>query len=142
VKRREPTISKVNSEYNKLCDSIAKLIKNRQAPAGAIAPRRIEPKNLWKLDVDDGIWQDIGLDDDEPDTNPPPWLCNDDVRSGIKAMLELDRCDEEDIRLRKERCALQVWFAEEWAILNAAIDKEGACIYDALRGYVKLTSCC
>ena len=59
---------------------------------------------------------------------PPAWLCNEKVRSGIKAMLELDRCEEEDIRLRKERCALQVWFAEEWGIVNLAIDQAGTCI--------------
>ena len=132
VKRREPTINKLNNEYNKLCENIAKLIKERKAPAGAIAPRPIPAKQLWKLDVDNAIWEDVGLDDEEPNTAPPAWLCNEKVQSGIKAMLELDRCEEEDIRLKKERCALQVWFAEEWAIVNLAIDQAGTCILERL----------
>ncbi|KAJ7632028.1 hypothetical protein B0H17DRAFT_1280950 [Mycena rosella] len=105
VKRREPTISKVNADYNKLCGEIAKLVQEGKAPRGAVAPQPIPAKGIWQLDVDDGIWQD--------------------VRSGIKAMLELDRCDEEDGRLKKERCSLQEWFAEEWAIClpDLGVDK-------------------
>lgn len=129
VKRREPTISKLNTQYNKLCGEINKLVKERKAPTGAVAPDPIPPKRLWQLDVDDGIWQDVGLEDDDDELGgqvagqPPLWLCDEQVRSGIKAMLELDRCDEEDVSLKKERCALQVWFAEEWAVVNLAIQQ-------------------
>ncbi|KAJ6553756.1 hypothetical protein DFH09DRAFT_1085514 [Mycena vulgaris] len=125
VKRREPTISKVNSDYNKLCGEISKVIKEGKAPRGAIAPVPIPAKGIWQLDVDDGIWQDVGLDEDdgEPAVELPPWLCDERVRSGIKAMLELDRCNKEDVRLKKERCALQVWFAEEWAVVKVAMER-------------------
>ncbi|KAF8059310.1 hypothetical protein FPV67DRAFT_1426412 [Lyophyllum atratum] len=44
---------------------------------------------------------------------PPLWLSDDGVRSGIKARLELDRCTEEEARLRHERRTLQFWFQEE-----------------------------
>ncbi|KAJ7462893.1 hypothetical protein FB451DRAFT_1341052 [Mycena latifolia] len=111
VKRREPTISKLNADYNKLC---------------AIPPLPIPAKGIWQLDVDDGIWQDVGLDDDDAGGNGaalPPWLADEQVWAGIKAMLELDRCGEEDARLKKERCALQEWFAEEWAIVNPALER-------------------
>ncbi|KAJ7434666.1 hypothetical protein FB451DRAFT_1344870 [Mycena latifolia] len=126
VKRREPTISKLNSDYNKLCAQISKLIKDRKAPRGAIAPLPIPAKGIWQLDVDDEIWQDVGLDNDDDDGDGaalPPWLADKKVRAGIKAMLELDRCAEEDARLKKERCALQEWFAEEWAITSLAMER-------------------
>ncbi|KAJ7194705.1 hypothetical protein GGX14DRAFT_678291 [Mycena pura] len=118
VKRREPTISKLNTQYNKVCAELSKIVKDGHAPAGSIAPRPIKPKQLWQLDVDDDIWQDIGLDDDDDvrTKEPPLWLCDERVRSGIKAVLELDRCDEEDYRLITERCSMQVWFAEEWEV--------------------------
>ncbi|KAJ7083571.1 hypothetical protein C8R44DRAFT_894457 [Mycena epipterygia] len=99
VKRREPTISKANSEYNKLC-------------------RQSSP---WRNSASAN--PDVGLDEDDgqPGRAPPLWLADEKVRVGIKAMLEVDRCDEEDLRLRRERRALQVWFAEEWATVNLAI---------------------
>ncbi|KAJ7852263.1 hypothetical protein B0H13DRAFT_1643479 [Mycena leptocephala] len=123
VKRREPTISKVATEYNKLCTQIAKLICDGKAPQGSIAPIEIPRERLWQLDVDDAIFQDVGLDDgDDDDEQPPPWLCDDKVRTRIKAMLELDRCGEEDARLRRETAALRMWFREEWRIVELAID--------------------
>ncbi|KAJ6524780.1 hypothetical protein B0H19DRAFT_1214956 [Mycena capillaripes] len=123
VKRREPTIAKLVTEYNKLCAQMAKLICDRKAPSGSMAPLPIPPKGLWQLDVDDAIFQDVGLDDrDDDNDEPPPWLCDEKVRTGIKALLELDRCDEEDARLRREKLALRVWFGEEWKMITEAIE--------------------
>ncbi|KAF8157559.1 hypothetical protein K438DRAFT_2026150 [Mycena galopus ATCC 62051] len=98
VKRREPTITKIASEYNKLCGDIAKLIRARKAPIGARVPLIIPPGGLWQLDVDDAIFEDVGLDDDDDHYNdePPLWLCDEKVRAGIKALLELDRAEEEE----------------------------------------------
>ncbi|KAJ6591791.1 hypothetical protein DFH09DRAFT_1073649 [Mycena vulgaris] len=120
VKRCEPTISKVNNEYNKLCGQIT---QEGKALWGTIAPVPSPAKGIRQLDVDDGIWQDVGLDDNDREPGSR-------VRSGIKAMLELDRCDEEDIWLKKERCSLQVWFAEEWAVVNVAMEMVGKCFIE------------
>jgi hypothetical protein len=51
----------------------------------------------------------------------PRWLGDESVRDGIKALLGLDRCCEEETRLRKERCALQEWMMEEWTCVDATI---------------------
>ncbi|KAF8201028.1 hypothetical protein K438DRAFT_1513344, partial [Mycena galopus ATCC 62051] len=102
VKHRAPTIVKLAAEYNKLCTEIAKIIKNRGAPRGSIPPVMIPPKGLWQLDVDDTIFQDVGLDDrygNDGDDNPPLWLSDDNVRKGINAVLQLDQCDKEERRL-------------------------------------------
>jgi hypothetical protein len=116
----------LNSEYNKLCAQMRTLISTGQAPRGSVAPRCIETAGLFDLDVDDEIWQDVELDDDEAAvTEPPLWLSNDEVRNGIKAVLELDRAKEEEIRLCKEWRSMQVWFAEEWAIHNLAVEQAG-----------------
>ncbi|KAJ7605716.1 hypothetical protein DFH06DRAFT_947610, partial [Mycena polygramma] len=122
VKRREPKISHLKNEYNKLCDLIAAEIKKGRAPRGAIAPERIAKEGLYKLDVDDAIWQDVGLGDDDDSVEPPPWLSDDHVRSGIRAVLELERTEEEDVILRKERRSMRSWFIEEWTILNGAME--------------------
>ncbi|KAJ7788530.1 hypothetical protein B0H14DRAFT_2398355, partial [Mycena olivaceomarginata] len=83
-------------------------------------------KGLWKLDVDDVIFQDVGLDDgDNASDEPPLWLCDEQVRAGIKALLELDRCEEEDAHLHRENEALRVWFAEEWKVSVVGIQEVG-----------------
>jgi hypothetical protein len=45
---------------------------------------------LFKLDVDDDIWQDVGLGDSIGGL-PPAWLADEKVCLGIKSLLEL-RC--------------------------------------------------
>ncbi|KAJ6548545.1 hypothetical protein B0H19DRAFT_952491 [Mycena capillaripes] len=127
VQRREPTISKVATDYNKLCAQIQKVIVDGKAPQGSVAPLTIPSKGLWQLDVDDAIFQDVGLDDNNND-EPALWLSDDNVRTGIKAMLELDRCNEEDARLRRERMALRTWFAEEWKIATRALEAASASV--------------
>ncbi|KAJ7431651.1 hypothetical protein B0H11DRAFT_1679861, partial [Mycena galericulata] len=129
IKRRDPGIATLYKEYNKLCAQIRTMIQNRTAPRKVIAPQVIDPKKVWQLDVDDDIWQDVGLDDDDDDdgaagsSEPPLWLSNESVRSGILAMLDVDRADEEDRELEKERRAMQVWFAEEWEVVNLALEE-------------------
>lgn len=127
VQRRDPGIQKLARDYNKLCKLMFELKQQRKAPRGALCPEPIELSGLFSLDVDDKIWQDIGLSDDldertSPLSSPPLWLCDDDVRAGIKAMLELDRCTEEEERLAWERSSLQVWYAEEWKSICKALN--------------------
>jgi hypothetical protein len=74
------------------------------------------------LDVDDDIWQDLGLQEDDL-SDPPRWLTDEKVHQGIRWMLELDRCLEEEERLKEERCFLQEWVVEEWRrVENACQD--------------------
>ena len=84
-----------------------------------MAPQPIQRDGLFKLDVDDDIWQDVGLDD-EYDGGIPWWLGDEGVRSGIQALLQHDQCCEEEVQLRKERCNIQQWFMEEWEFVMAA----------------------
>ncbi|KAJ6512444.1 hypothetical protein C8R45DRAFT_1152106 [Mycena sanguinolenta] len=112
IKRREPNINKLIQTYNKLCGQIAKLIRDNWAPK---APPETEEKGIYQLDVDDLIWQDLGLDED--DEEPPVWLTDDRVQSGIRAMHQKDRCEEEAPHLLRERGHLQIWFATEWIVV-------------------------
>ncbi|KAJ7447425.1 hypothetical protein FB451DRAFT_1411843 [Mycena latifolia] len=104
IKQREPNIAKLANSYNKICEEIAALIKAKQAPAGAVAPLPVPSKGLYQLDVDDVIWQDLGLDDQEG--TPPRWLSDD---------------NEEAPHLKRERKHLQIWFATEWQAVEQAI---------------------
>jgi hypothetical protein len=122
LKRREPGIQTLARKYNAYCVELKVLIDAGHAPQGAIAPLSIEMDGLFKLDVDDDIWQDIGLTDDlDHASEIPGWLGNEDVRAGIKVMLEYDRCIEEIKRIIHERVCMQEWFSEEWRIVQEAI---------------------
>ncbi|KAJ3761312.1 hypothetical protein EV360DRAFT_38080, partial [Lentinula raphanica] len=121
VKKRDPSIQKLARQYNSLCAEMQKLITLNRAPQNACPPALISMKELFNLDVDDEIWQDVGLDDSDGQ-DPPPWLSDDKVRSGIKAVLMRDRCDEELLRLEHEVCSLQQWVHKEWDIITETID--------------------
>ena len=95
IKRKEPGILRLVNIYNGLCVDIQKLMQRGQTPQGAIAPIAIDREGLFKLDVDDEIWQDTGLDDSS-EGGFPLWLGDESVRAGIKALLLHDHCCEEE----------------------------------------------
>ncbi|KAG1898846.1 uncharacterized protein F5891DRAFT_954811 [Suillus fuscotomentosus] len=118
IKRQEPGILKLVSTYNGLCSQLRSLIRQRRAPPYAIMPHIIPRDGIFLLDVDDDIWQDVGLDDDT--MAPPAWLSDDAVRNGIRLQLEVDRCVEEEARLMHERAVIQEWMLAEWGAIRGA----------------------
>lgn len=120
VKRREPGIQSLITKYNTLCKKMAALIAKHRAPKNAQAPNTISAAGIWALDVDDEIWQDLGLNDDADTEHPPLWLSNNKVKQEIQGILLRDRADEELRRLRNERRGLYEWMAEEWEALRLA----------------------
>jgi hypothetical protein len=55
---------------------MAALVNSGGAPRGAKVPDQIERDGLFQLDVDNGIWQDVPLDDGE---SMPRWLGDEQV---------------------------------------------------------------
>ena len=111
-----------------------KLCGRSSISKNAIIPPPIDMKGLFSLNVDNDIWQDIGLADDEFDGKVPPWLGDDNVRNSIQLMQEVKNCCNELRLCDRERSSLQQWFEEESAALMAAFN---ACI-----GTFLLLSCC
>ncbi len=123
MKRKEPGIQTLARKYNTLCNDLVDLIKAKKAPRGAVAPLPIEMDRLFKLDIDDNIWQDVGLtDDNDESVEIPAWLGDEYVQKGIKFLLELDRCMEERRRLISECISMRQWLREEWVIMTKAVD--------------------
>ena len=123
IKRKEPGIQTLARNYNKMCIELKELIAKKKAPRGAVAPLPMESAGLFRLDVDDDIWQDIGLTDETDSYEAiPPWLGDENVREGIKSLLQYRRCQEEEQRLISERISMQQWIREEWVVMLAALD--------------------
>ena len=90
IKQRDPGIQTLARKYNALSAKVAKAIQKRRAPRNAIPPRPIPMKELFNLDVDDEIWQDVGLDETTDLEQPPLWLCDGAMRKGIQGILVRD----------------------------------------------------
>lgn len=102
---------------------MTRLVHTGQAPEGARAPIPVDRNTIFTLDVDDVIWQDVGLDQDDaggPVTAVPAWLSNEAVRRGIRGMLKADRVHEENERLIHETVTLRAWADAEWETIRAA----------------------
>ncbi|KAI6008148.1 hypothetical protein F5J12DRAFT_905259 [Pisolithus orientalis] len=104
--------------YNNLCGELQGMIWLQKAPPGAIAPPPIPSKGIFQLYVDSDIWQDVGIEEGYPD--PPGWLADEGVCKGIRLMLEVDHCNEEERRLSREQTILQEWFSVEWKSVEVA----------------------
>uniref|UniRef100_A0A0W0FJC2 Uncharacterized protein n=1 Tax=Moniliophthora roreri TaxID=221103 RepID=A0A0W0FJC2_MONRR len=61
----------VKKQYNKLCADMAKLVGTKAASLS------IDTKSLFNLDINDAIWHNVGLF--EEDSHPPAWLADDNV---------------------------------------------------------------
>lgn len=125
IKRREPGITKLAKMYNDLCNQMQSRVRQGHVKRNVALPLPINVQKLFLLDVDDEIWQDAGLDDDDDDGTVALWLEDSQTRDGIKYLLTLDRCLEEEVRLRKERTSLQEWMCEEWSTLQRAYNLTG-----------------
>ncbi|KAJ3738182.1 hypothetical protein EV360DRAFT_77056, partial [Lentinula raphanica] len=117
VKQQDPGIQALARRYNALCNQMKDLVNKRKAPRNAIALQPIPVKELFNLNM----WT-VGLDDAADCENPPAWLMDEDVRSGIKAILLRDRCEEELKRLEEECLALCSWSSEEWQVITICIE--------------------
>lgn len=119
VNAREKNLSALVRKFNSLVSHMELLLKESKGPRRRMRlPRRLDSKKLFRLDVDDDIWQeDPGLGpQDEGDL--PAWQIDAQVRRGIRAMLEIDRCREEQERLLAEGEALSSWWSEECVVLD------------------------
>ncbi|KIJ26858.1 hypothetical protein M422DRAFT_55331 [Sphaerobolus stellatus SS14] len=88
------------------------LKQHKKAPARAQLPPLLKSQKLFRLDVDDDIWNDDGLGDDD-DESPPRWLADQDVRDGIVALLVKDWGLEEMERIKAEEVNTMFWLRYE-----------------------------
>jgi hypothetical protein len=130
---------KLAKTYNDYCKEMQILARQQAALRKTVLPQPIDTRNLFALDVDDDIWDDIGLEDD--DGIAPPWLMNEEVRKGIRNQLIVDRCVEEEGRLRRETRAMQLWIREEWELLEKACTADGRFVAVPLQILLMPKSC-
>ncbi|EJD50107.1 hypothetical protein AURDEDRAFT_58622 [Auricularia subglabra TFB-10046 SS5] len=107
MKKRTPTIQRALKSYNDLCERLKSLL-----PIGSTFPLP-QPlsTDLKHLKENDQLMQDVYIASNEGPA--PAWLIDETVRSGIRAMLILERCAEESLRLDREARNLLRWYRRE-----------------------------
>ena len=96
------------------------LILQGDSPIGSRVPAPISSEHMWELGVDNELWAEIVQDDQFQDKDAPKWLCDGPTKKGIRAMLELRRCDEELERLAHERGVMCAWLQGQGEQLKLA----------------------
>lgn len=82
------------------------------------------PIKLTELRDNSSIMEDVWI---TPSTSkPPPWLEDTDVRAGIRAILKVERCIEEQKRLGIESDNLCRWFGRELGAVELALLNESS----------------
>ena len=85
------------------------MVSQGAAPINVNIPASMADAKLWDLDVDDDVWMNIAQDARFKNKDLPKWLCDAPTKQGIRAMLEVQRCDEELERLDHERGVMYSW---------------------------------
>lgn len=115
LQKRGPALQRSIQRYNKLCERLALL-----RPVGSNFPLPLPLSTDLTLVRDDGSYlQDVFL---SHNVGPAPaWISDPTLRNAIRAMHVLDRCNEEQVRLRNEAQNFTSWLADEIAAVYAAI---------------------
>ena len=108
LNRRKGGHERLVKSHEKLRQEMQDLIARGDAPTGATVPNKLSSERLWDLDVDDDLWTDLARDGQYQD-DPPKWLFDEPTKQGIRAMLDLQRSEEELERLDHERGVMSAW---------------------------------
>ena len=117
IQKRKPVLLTAIRKFNKYCATLAKLHK----PEWGIPLPAPLPVTLDSLR---GNGSTILMEDVWISRTPgslPRWLEDSDMREGIRAMLKIDQCKEERLRLGIEADNLCRWFGQELSAVETAL---------------------
>ncbi|KIJ43249.1 hypothetical protein M422DRAFT_81850, partial [Sphaerobolus stellatus SS14] len=75
LKQGNKSINSLVSKFNRLAELMCNLKRRKKAPPKAHIPPLLKTQKLFRLDIDDDIWNVDRLGDDN-DTPPCGWLAN------------------------------------------------------------------
>ena len=105
-------------KFNNYCARLEELYN----PTYAIPLPTPLPTKLAELRNDQTLLEDVWITR-SPEGETPLWLGDRDVRSGIRALLKLDRCHEEQRRLGMEADNMCRWFGHELCAVKFALQQ-------------------
>ncbi|KAH0832248.1 hypothetical protein J3R83DRAFT_13222, partial [Lanmaoa asiatica] len=119
IAKRQPALMSAIRKYNIYCQQLEALYD----PSWSIPLPTPLPTKLNDLRNHQSLMEDVWI---TPSVGHiPRWMEDEDVRSGIRAMLKGDRCLEEQLRLGMEADNLCRWFGDELATVELALRTPG-----------------
>lgn len=115
IKKRAPALMAGLRKYNDIC---AMLVTMYQVQWNIPLPEPL-PTELKPLRDAPHLMEDVWIS--RPMEEVPRWLSDSAVRRGIRAMLKVDRCTEEQRRLQMEAVNLSRWYGRELAAIELAL---------------------
>jgi hypothetical protein len=120
IQRRRPALEKLIRKYNDYCAQLKLLYK----PEYHIPLPQSMSNNLYEVREDTYLLEDVVVG--QMADTPSPWYTDAQVRAGVRALLKMDRCSEEEIRLPTEAANMREWlFHELTAVQLALYDDSG-----------------
>jgi hypothetical protein len=116
ITRRKKPLARLIRIYNRYCAQLG--AENVWNPQWGLPKPRPLPTNPDQLKDDAGFLESINL---RFAHQTPRWSSDPSIRLGIRAMLKLDRCREEERRLRRESLNMLEWFKQEMTAVNVAL---------------------
>jgi hypothetical protein len=130
VNNRSSGIEATMKKYNKKIKEMSEYRwKSKTISKKAYIPPMLSKEGLYKMDVDQDIWEDARGDiEDFPDGVLPQWLVDPSVKQGICVAQEVVNCKQELERCKVESTNLRMWFYLEYRaverLVNDAEDDE------------------
>ncbi|KAF9518566.1 hypothetical protein BS47DRAFT_1289560, partial [Hydnum rufescens UP504] len=108
VKHRAPGIDVTLNKYNALWKDMLREWGQNGVKRDAYVPLELSIEGLYKLDVDQDIWQNVDMADFEGG-KVPLWRSDTEVQDGIRAAQEVKSCWEELFQCEWEHSNLHLW---------------------------------
>jgi len=115
ISKRQPALMKSIRKFNAYCEKL----DNLYDPASNIPLPLPLPTKLTELRDNSSLMEDVWITPSEG--KPPLWLEDSDIRGGIRTMVKLERCVEEQRRLGMESDNLCRWFGRELGAVELAL---------------------
>ncbi|KAJ6585476.1 hypothetical protein B0H19DRAFT_1206873 [Mycena capillaripes] len=116
ISRRQPALLRAITKFNAYC---ARLEELRPPQCNLPIPSPLSTQ-LNGLRNDPSLYEDVWI---TPSVGQiPRWLDDSDVRDGIRSLHVVDRCIEEEERLKLESANMSNWLMQELAIVSRALD--------------------
>ncbi|OCH83804.1 hypothetical protein OBBRIDRAFT_742683 [Obba rivulosa] len=127
IARRQPAILTAIRKFNKYCTAIQEIAANNPIPSSIPIPRPLST-DLSVLREHPDLYEDVWVYSPTPQETPR-WLEDADMRKAIRALLKMERCAEEEIRLQREVDNLCWWFGREMAATELALRDSANALY-------------